>query len=165
MTNAQGNRGSAAVMVAAISMLAAVGAPAAQTAGVLQRFDSDDDRHPLSGPARLVEAKASMQFIGPGVGAQTEDPRAVLRVAVTSLTAVKNATYDGTFQGEGSRATYHPVENGSVALSKLSNHDPLVAKLAARGTFFPTGSDEGRPFATAFDGRTISKLRPGTKTL
>jgi thiol-disulfide isomerase/thioredoxin len=50
-------------------------------------------------------------------------------------------------------------------LSRLPAGDPLKAKLAARGVFYPAGSDRAQAFHTAFDGRTIRRLDTKERTL
>jgi thiol-disulfide isomerase/thioredoxin len=62
-------------------------------------------------------------------------------------------------------ATHNPVASGRVSLSRLAADNPLKAKVAARGVFFPSGSGEAAVFHTTFDGKTIRRLRPREKAL
>ena len=103
--------------------------------------------------------------IGPGVGANTEDPRKILRAAGQAMSAANSLTYEADYRGVGAMATHSPVARGKISLSRLSPNNPLKAKISARGMFSPTGSDELVLFHSTFDGRTLSKLRPKERTL
>jgi thiol-disulfide isomerase/thioredoxin len=100
-----------------------------------------------------------------GAGANTEDPKRILRVVDETISKLHTVTYDAVHQGEGAYATRSTVVTGRVRLAKLGLGNPLVAKLAAKGTFYPTGSAQGVEFDTRFDGKTIYKLRAKDKTL
>ncbi len=103
--------------------------------------------------------------VGPGVGAYTEDPRRILRAAGRAARALRDLTYEADYRGVGAMATHSPVAAGRVTLSKLAADNPLKAKVAARGVFFPSGTDEAAPFHTTFDGQTIRRLRPKEKVM
>jgi thiol-disulfide isomerase/thioredoxin len=119
------------------------------------------------GPASLslVAPAARSQQVAPGIGAETEDPRKVLRDADRALSVVRSVSYDAEYQGIGAFGTRSATVTGKVRLAKLPAGDPLVARMAAEGVFYQTGSAEGVPFHTAFDGRTVRKLRTQTKTM
>ena len=106
-----------------------------------------------------------MQQIGPGIGAYTEDPRKILRLAEQAIRTVRSLTYEAIYQGVGVMATHSPVAAGKVSLSRLAANNPLKAKMAARGVFFPSGRDEAEIFHTTFDGKTIRRLRQKEKAL
>jgi thiol-disulfide isomerase/thioredoxin len=103
--------------------------------------------------------------IGPGVGAYTEDPRKVLRAAGQAISAANSLTYEADYRGVGTMATRSPVAQGKISLSRLAANSPFKARIAARGIFFPSGSDEATIFHTTFDGRTVRKIRPKERTL
>ena len=98
--------------------------------------------------------------IGPGTGAYTEEPRAILRAADEALRSTRSVTYDAVYQGSGAMATRSPVAVGKASLSKLPADNRLMAKLAASGAYFSEGSDEKLAFHTTFDGETIRRMRP-----
>ena len=116
-------------------------------------------------PSELKVGGQKAQRVGPGVGAYTEDPRKILRAAGRAARAVRSLAYEAHYQGVGAMATHSPVAAGRVSLSKLPAGDPLRAKMAARGVFFPSGSDEAAVFHTTFDGRTVRRLRPKEKSM
>ena len=103
--------------------------------------------------------------IGPGVGANTEDPRKILRAAGQAMSAADSLTYEADYRGVGAMATHSPVAQGKITLARLAPNNPFKAKIFARGMFSPTGSDELTLFHSTFDGRTLRKLRPGERTL
>ena len=105
------------------------------------------------------------QQVGPGVGAGTEDPKRILRQADEAIRKVQSLSYEATYQGTGSFATHSPISTGRVKLSRLEANNPLKARLYARGDFLQTGSSDVQPFHVAFDGKTISKIRSGQRTL
>jgi thiol-disulfide isomerase/thioredoxin len=105
------------------------------------------------------------QRVGPGVGADTEDPKRILREADQAIRNVQSLSYEATYQGIGSFSTQSPISTGQVKLSKLETNNPLKAKLSARGGFRQTGSADVKPFQVAFDGKTISRIRSGEKAL
>lgn len=107
----------------------------------------------------------AQQQIAPGAGANTEDPKKVLRAAAEALRAVPSVSYEAQYQGAGAFATRTATVIGKASLAKLPVGNPLVAKLRAEGTFYGTGTDEAVAFHTAFDGRMIRKLRTQTKVL
>ena len=110
-------------------------------------------------------ADGSGQQVAPGVGADTEDPKKVLRAADEALHAVRSVTYEAQYQGVGAFATRTATVIGKASLAKLPAGDPLVARLVAEGAFYQTGSDEAVAFHTAFDGRMIRKLGTQTKVM
>lgn len=114
---------------------------------------------------RLVTNDANSRQVAPGIGANTEDPKRVLRAADEALRAVRSVTYEAQYQGVGAFATRTATDIGKVSLAKLPVGDPLVAKLTAEGIFYQTGSGEAVSFHTAFDGRTIRKLRTQTNIM
>ena len=97
-------------------------------------------------------------------GANTQDPRAILRATQQAVGALQTVTYEAVSRGEAGFAT-NPIVKGHVALSRLGANDTLVARMAAQGEFFPAGSGKISEFQTAFDGTTIYKLIPKDKTL
>jgi len=105
------------------------------------------------------------QQVGPGVGADTEDPRMILREADQAIRKVQSLSYEASYQGTGSFSTHSPASTGQVRLSKLEANNPLKAKLYARGDFVPTASAEVQAFQVAFDGKTIRKIRANQKAL
>jgi thiol-disulfide isomerase/thioredoxin len=115
--------------------------------------------------AGSMAAGALEQQAAPGIGAGTQDPKRVLSAAREALRAVRTVTYEAAYRGVGALATSAPVVTGEAALAKLPSGDPLVAKIGAQGTFYQSGSGEGVPFRTAFDGQTIRKLRAQSKTM
>src|SRR5207247_9350176 len=86
------------------------------------------------------------QQIGPGVGADTEDPKRILREADQAIRKVQSLSYEASYQGTGSFSTHSPASTGQVRLSKLEANNPLKAKLYARGDFVPTASAEAQAF-------------------
>lgn len=98
--------------------------------------------------------------IGPGVGADTHDPKVVIAAAKQALAKVRNVSYKATYQGTGAFSTHAPNVKGEVTIEKLDFENSLKAKFAASGQFFQTGSDEKQNFHTTFDGTTVYKLRP-----
>ncbi len=114
---------------------------------------------------RPIADDSNPQQVAPGIGANTEDPKKVLRAADEALRAVRSVTYDAQYQGVGAFATRTATVIGQASLVKLPAGDPLVAKLAAEGTFYQTGSDEAIAFHTAFDGRMIRKLGTQSKVM
>jgi thiol-disulfide isomerase/thioredoxin len=112
-----------------------------------------------------VADTSERQQVAPGIGANTEDPKKVLRAADKALCAVRSVTYEAQYQGVGAFATRTATVIGKASLAKLPAGDPLVARLAAEGAFYQTGSDEAVAFHTAFDGRMIRKLRTQTKVM
>ena len=105
------------------------------------------------------------QQVGPGVGADTEDPKRILREADQAIRKIQSLSYEATYQGSGSFSTHSPISTGRVGISKLDADNPLKAKLSVQGDFFPTGSGEVQPFQVAFDGQTIRKIRASEKAL
>jgi thiol-disulfide isomerase/thioredoxin len=118
---------------------------------------------PLTLNQKLIEQR--QERIGPGVGANTEDPRKVLRAAGQAMSAANSLTYEADYRGVGAMATHSPLAQGKISLSRLPPNNPFKAKISARGMFFPTGSDEQTLFHSTFDGSTLRKLRPKEKTL
>jgi len=114
---------------------------------------------------RPVADTSEGQQVAPGIGANTEDPKKVLRAADEALRAVRSVTYEAQYQGVGAFATRTATVIGKASLAKLPAGDPLVARLAAEGAFYQTGSDETVAFHTAFDGRMIRKLGTQTKVM
>jgi len=114
---------------------------------------------------RPVADTSEGQQVAPGIGANTEDPKKVLRAADEALRAVRSMTYEAQYQGVGAFATRTATVIGKASLAKLPAGDPLVARLAAEGAFYQTGSDETVAFHTAFDGRMIRKLGTQTKVM
>lgn len=110
-------------------------------------------------------ADAFPRQIAPGVGANTEDPRKVLAAADLALRALRSVTYETHYRGVGAFATRTATVVGKVNLAKLPAGDPFVARMAAEGTFYQSGGDEGVPFHIAFDGQVVRKLRTGSHAL
>ncbi len=105
------------------------------------------------------------QQVGPGVGADMEDPRRILHEAEQAIRKIRSLSYKASYQGIGSFATHSPTSTGEVRLSKLESNNPLRARLYARGDFVPTGSSEVQPFHVVFDGKTVKKIRVNQKSL
>lgn len=105
------------------------------------------------------------QQVAPGMGANTEDPKKVLRAADEALRGVRSVSYDAAYQGTGASATRSPSATGKVKIAKLAAGDPLMAKLAAEGQYVTAGTDQTQIFHAAFDGQTIRKLQPKDSTL
>src|ERR1051326_2658450 len=82
---------------------------------------------------RPVAETLDQQPVAPGVGANTEDPKKVLRAADEALRAVRSVSYDAAYQGTGAFATRSWIAAGKVRIAKLAAGDPLTAKLAAEG--------------------------------
>lgn len=97
-------------------------------------------------------------------GANTQDPRAILRATQHAVGALQTLTYDAVSRGEAGLAT-NSIVKGHVAFSRLGANDPLMARMAVHGVFFPAGSGKGSEFQTAFDGTTIYKLIPKDQRL
>jgi thiol-disulfide isomerase/thioredoxin len=112
-----------------------------------------------------LHADAVPHQTAPGIGANTEDPRKILRAAAEALRAVRNVTYDVRYRGIGAFATRTATVIGKASLAKLPAGDPLVAKLAAEGTFYQSGTAEAVAFHTAFDGKVVRKLSTKTHLL
>lgn len=110
-------------------------------------------------------ALSKAQQVGPGVGADTEDPKRILREADQAIRKVQSLSYEAIYQGTGSFSTHSPTSTGQVRLSKLEANNPLKAKLYARGDFVPTASADVQVFQVAFDGKTIRKIRANQKAL
>ena len=119
----------------------------------------------ITGSAALLRPGAEEHPVTPGVGANTEDPRKVLRAADEALRAVQSVSYDAAYQGTGAFATRTWTATGKVRIARLAAGDPLMAKLAAEGQNISAGTDQVRPFHVAFDGQTIRKLEPKDSTL
>jgi thiol-disulfide isomerase/thioredoxin len=115
-------------------------------------------------PEQKVEGQKP-QRMGPGSGAYTEDPRRILRAAGQAVRALRSLTYEAEFRGVGAMATHNPVAAGRVSLSRLAADNPLKAKIAARGVFFASGSDEATTFQATFDGKSVRRLRPKDKAV
>jgi thiol-disulfide isomerase/thioredoxin len=105
------------------------------------------------------------QQVGPGMGADTEDPKRILREADQAIRKVQSLSYEATYQGTGSFSTHTSTSTGQVRLSKLEANNPLKAKLYAQGDFFQTASADVQAFHVAFDGKTIRKIRATEKVL
>lgn len=105
------------------------------------------------------------QRVGPGVGADTEDAKRILREADQAIRKVQSLSYEAAYQGTGSFATQSPTSKGQVKLSRLETKNPLKAKLSAQGEFVQTGSADVQPFQVAFDGKTIRRIRASQKSL
>ena len=56
------------------------------------------------------------QQVGPGVGADTEDPRMILREADQAIRKVQSLFYEASYQGTGSFSTHSPASTGQVRL-------------------------------------------------
>jgi len=112
-----------------------------------------------------LHADAVPRQTASGIGANTQDPRKVLRAAAEALRAVRNVTYDARYRGIGAFATRTATVIGRASLAKLTAGDPLVAKLAAEGTFYQSGTDEAVTFRAAFDGKVVRKLNTKTHLL
>ena len=128
---------------------------------------SDAKLNPKKGSS-LVEQRVDeqeLQRIGPGTGAYTEDPRKILRAAEQAIRAVHSLTYEATYEGVGAISTHSGSIIGSVKLSRLTDDDPLKARIAASGVNLPSGSEEAATFHTTFDGKMIRRLRPKEKAL
>ena len=129
-----------------------------------QQTDANPAHKGASPPEQKIDGRKA-QRVGPGVGAYTEDSRKILRAAGQAACAVRSLTYEADYQGVGAMATHSPAAAGRVSLSKLAADNPLKAKLAARGVFFPSGSDGAAVFHTTFDGKTVRRLRPKEKAV
>jgi len=105
------------------------------------------------------------QQVGPGVGADTDDPKRIFREVNEAIQKVQSLSYEGSYQGIGSFATHSKTTIGHVRLSKLEANNPLKAKLYARGDSFQTGSADVQPFQAAFDGKTIKKIHANQQAL
>jgi thiol-disulfide isomerase/thioredoxin len=105
------------------------------------------------------------QRVGPGVGADTEDPKRILREADQAIRKVQSLSYEASYQGTGSISTYSGTSTGQVRLSRLEANNPLKAKLYARGDFSPTASADVQAFHVAFDGKSTRKIRANQKAL
>ena len=117
------------------------------------------------GPLPESGTRGPRRQVAPGVGADTQDARAVLRASARALRLVRAVSYRARYGGEGAFATGSPSAEGEARLSKLRAGDPLKAKLAARGLFTPAGDYRAQPFHTAFDGRAIRRLSPKDRSL
>ena len=109
--------------------------------------------------------KSGQQPVAPGVGAGTEDPKKVLRIAGAALRALRSVSYEATYQGTGAFATRSWIATGKVSVVKLAAGDPLTAKLAAEGRQLMAGADKPQAFHAVFDGQTIRRLYPKDSTL
>jgi thiol-disulfide isomerase/thioredoxin len=105
------------------------------------------------------------QQVGPGVGADTENPKRILGEADQAIRKVQSLSYEASYQGTGSFSTHSPTSTGQVRLSKLEANNPLKAKLFARGDFVQTASADVQTFHVAFDGKTIRKIRANQRAL
>lgn len=105
------------------------------------------------------------QQVGPGVGADTENPKRILREADQAIRKIQSLSYEASYQGTGSFSTHSSISTGQVRLSKLEANNPLKARLYARGDFVPTASAEVQPFQVAFDGKTVRKIHAKQKAL
>ena len=113
----------------------------------------------------LCFSTSNAQRVGPGIGADTRDPKAILRDADQAIRQVQSLSYEAMFQGTGSFSTQSPISSGLIRLSKLEINNPLKARLSAQGRFLQTGSDDEQPFQVAFDGKTVRRIRLSQKTL
>jgi len=114
---------------------------------------------------RPVAETLDQQPVAPGVGANTEDPRKVMRAADEALRAVRSVSYDATYQGTGAAATRSLRSTGKVRITKLAAGDPLTAKFAVEGQSIGAGTDQVQGFHAAFDGQTIRWLQPKSSAL
>ena len=105
------------------------------------------------------------QQVGPGIGADTRDARQIIRDAAQAVRKTRSVTYKAVYQGTGAFSTHTPNVVGEAAMERLGAENPLKAKFAAQGVFYATGSDERQNFHTAFDGATVSRLRPKERLL
>ncbi|CAN5646531.1 hypothetical protein BH24ACI3_BH24ACI3_00320 [soil metagenome] len=107
----------------------------------------------------------SVPLVGPGVGAYTEDPKKILAEAAKSVTRRQTFRYQAAYRSMGSMTTRSPVVEGTVEISRLEGKNPLRAKLAAKGIYWPAGSGDAAPFYTTFDGLTVRRLRSKEKSV
>jgi thiol-disulfide isomerase/thioredoxin len=114
--------------------------------------------HPVAGAERR-------QQVGPGIGANTKDPKEILRAATGALREIRAARYQARYRGTGAFATRTPTVVGKVSLEKLAPTDPLVARIAVEGVFSPSGSADANGFRVTFDGRQVRKLNTNTKVI
>ncbi|HLL76715.1 MAG TPA: TlpA disulfide reductase family protein [Pyrinomonadaceae bacterium] len=117
--------------------------------------------------ARLNREAAGLRAsqTAPGVGANTEDPRRVLAEAGRAVGGLRSVTYEAAYQGVGAFATRTSLSVGRVKIAKLGAGNPLTARLAAEGDYYPAGKADPEPFRVSFDGKTVLRLRAGEKAL
>ncbi len=107
----------------------------------------------------------TVPLVGPGIGAYTEDPKKILAEAARSVSRHKTFQYKASYRSVGAMTTRSPVAEGTVEISRLAGKNPLKAKLAAKGTYWPAGSVDSTLFHTTFDGQTIRRLRSKDKAV
>lgn len=88
----------------------------------------------------VVFIKTNAQIV-PGVGANTEDPKKVLLAAEQAVSRLRQATYEATYEGIGAFAVRSGTSSGKIKLSKLETGNPLTAKVASQGNYYPAGKD------------------------
>ncbi|HEX7957157.1 MAG TPA: TlpA disulfide reductase family protein, partial [Pyrinomonadaceae bacterium] len=111
-----------------------------------------------------AEAAGARQTV-PGVGANTEDPRRILAEAGRAARRLPGVTYEAAYAGVGAFATRSAQSSGRVRLARLGAGNPLTARLAVEGVFYPAGKGEPETIRVAFGGRTVYRLRAAEKKL
>lgn len=112
----------------------------------------------------IVLTKGNAQ-IYQGVGANTEDPKKILLAADQAVSRLRQTTYEASYQGTGAFAVRTGTISGKIKLFKLEAGNPLTAKIASQGDYYPAGKDQPEPFAATFTGKIVFSLRSNEKVL
>lgn len=104
-------------------------------------------------------------LVGPGVGAYTEDPKKILAEVAKSVSRHQTFRYQASYRSVGAMTTRSPVAEGTVEISRLEGKNPLKAKLAAKGMYWPAGSVDAVNFHTTFNGLKVQRLRSKEKSV
>ncbi len=111
----------------------------------------------------FLAATAVPLVLGATSSAQSaDDARAVLRDAAEATLALRSARYEAEAQIRG--GTSHRIVTGQVVLARFDYTDPIGGRIAVSGQISRSDRSESEPFEIAYDGRTVVRLRPRTRT-
>ncbi len=119
----------------------------------------------LAGGGMVQTLGANSRQVAPGTGADTEDPRKVLRAAAAALRALRTVSYECRYRGTGAFATRAPTVAARVTIAKLTPGDPMAAKMAVEGTICESGSADAISFRMGFDGHVVRNRSAKTKVV
>ncbi len=91
-----------------------------------------------------------------------DDAREVLQDAAEATLALRSARYEAEAQIRG--GTSHRVVTGQVVLARFDYTDPIGGRIAVSGQISRSDRGESEPFQVAYDGRTVVRLRPRSRT-
>ncbi len=87
----------------------------------------------LQGLLVFLAVSGHPQSVGPGIGAGTKDPKDILTKSAAALKRSRRLEYSASYRGSGAFSTRTPTVTGTVLLERLSENDPLVTKISAKG--------------------------------